>query len=99
MYEGGVDKGKDSDLFPGAFLYVDDQVPVSSVQVIDCGIDIRGADLVHTYGFHEKERGEEADMEQLWSNFEGYSGSGKACSGAEGTWTDRSRRVLNTPKG
>ena len=90
MYEGGVDKGQDPDLFPGAFLYVDDPFSVSSVQVVDGGIHIRGADLVLTYGFHEEERGEEADMEQLWSNFEGYSGSGKACSGAKDTRTDRS---------
>ena len=90
MYEGGVDQGQDSDQFPGIVLHENDQIPVSAVQVLDGRIDIRGADLVHTYGFHEEEWGEKTGMEQLWSHSSGYSGSGKACSGAEGTRTDHS---------
>jgi hypothetical protein len=38
MYEGGVDKGQDPDILPGAVLHVHDQVPLSPVQ--DGGIDI-----------------------------------------------------------
>ena len=93
MYQGIVHKGQDPDIVPGAILHVHDPFFVSPVQVQDCGIDLRGAILIHTYGFHEEERGETAGVEQLRTYSENDFRSGKDCSGAEGIRTDPSRRV------
>ena len=74
MYEGGVDKGQDPDLLSRIILHEHDPFPVSPIQVEDSGIHFRRIVVVHTYDFHEEERGEETHMEQLWAHSEGYSG-------------------------
>ena len=65
MHQREGHQGQDPHQFPGPFLHLHGAVPPSGIQEPYGGIDMRGAELVLTYGFGEGRGAEEEDIQQF----------------------------------
>ena len=65
MHFRGCDQRTYPDLVPGVVLYVHDTLSLSRVPREDCRIDVRGAELVLTYGSGAEWDGEKTCFQQF----------------------------------